>query len=46
MFFEELHVTSPNESVSRIRYKLACAYREDSNQSAHPHSLMSLSFFP
>ena len=28
------------EPVSSIMYKLACAYREDSNQSAHPHSLI------
>ena len=26
--------------VSSIRYKLAFAYSEDSNQSAHPHSLI------
>ena len=27
-----------NEQVSSIRYKLACAYSEDSNLSAHPQS--------
>ena len=28
-----------NEPVSSIRYKLACAYSEDSNRPSHPHSL-------
>ena len=32
------------EPVSSIRYKLVCAYSEDSNQSVHPHSVISLSF--
>ena len=31
---------SPNEKVSSIRYKLACAYSQDSNRSADPHSLI------
>ena len=31
------------EPVSSIMYKFTCAYREDSNQSAHPHSF---SFLP
>ena len=34
------------EPVSSIRFKLACEYSEDSNQSVHPHSLISLSFLP
>ena len=34
------------EPVSSKMYKLACVYREDSNQSAHLHSLISLSFLP
>ena len=28
------------EPVSNIRYKFACAYSKDSNQSEHPHSLI------
>ena len=28
-----------SEPVSSIRYKLACRYSEDLNQSAHPHNL-------
>ena len=31
--------------VPSISYKLACAYSEDSNQSAHLHSLISLVFY-
>ena len=31
--------------VSRISYKLACAYREDSNQSAYLHSLIRVIVF-
>ena len=27
-----------NEPVSSMRYKLVCAYSEDSNQSEHPQS--------
>ena len=33
-----------NQPVSSIRYKLVCGYSEDSNQSGHLHSLISLSF--
>ena len=32
--------------VSSIKHKLACAYSEESTQSAHPQSLISLSFPP
>ena len=34
------------EPVSNIRDKLACAYIEDSNQSSHPHILISVLVFP
>ena len=33
------------ELVSSIRYKLTCAYSEDSNQSVHPPSLIRLLVF-
>ena len=33
------------EPVSSIRYKLACVYSKDSNQSAHPHSLIRVLAF-
>ena len=33
------------ERVTSIIYKLACAYSEDSNQSAHPHSLIRVLVF-
>ena len=33
------------ELVSWLRYKLACAYREDSNQTAHPNSLIRVLVF-
>ena len=33
------------EPVSSIRYTLACAYSEDSNQSSHPHSLIRVLVF-
>ena len=33
------------ESVSRVRYKLACGYSEDLNQSAHLHSLIRVLVF-
>ena len=33
------------EPGSSIRYKLACACRADSNQSAHPHSLIRVLVF-
>ena len=36
------HIT---ELVSSIRYKLECAYSDDSNQSAHPHSLIRVLVF-
>ena len=29
-----------NEPMSRIRSKIACSYRENSNQSVHPQSLI------
>ena len=35
-----------NHLLSSIRYQFACTYNKDSNQSAHPHSLISLSFPP
>ena len=35
-----------SEPVSSIRYQLACAYREDSNESAQLHSLLSVLVFP
>ena len=34
------HLTSIFEPLSIIKYKLACAYSEDSNQSALSHSLI------
>ena len=34
-----------SELVSSIRYWLACAYSEDSNQSAHLHSLIRILVF-
>ena len=34
------------ELLSSIKYKLTGAYIGDSNQSAHPHSLISLSILP
>ena len=34
------------ELSSSIRYKMACVHSKDSNQPAHPHSLISLSFPP
>ena len=34
------------EPVSSIRYKLACAYSEDLNQSVHSEPDQSLSFLP
>ena len=34
-----------NEPVSSVRDKLAFVYREDSNQSAHPYSLISVLVF-
>ena len=33
------------ELVASIWYKLACAYNEDSNQSAHPHNLIRVLVF-
>ena len=39
-------VQMQNEPVSGIRYKLAFAFSEDSNQSEHLHSLISLKFPP
>ena len=38
---EKLNVTT----VSSIRYKLACVYIEDSNQSGHMHSLIRVLVF-
>ena len=37
---------SSNGPVSSVRYKLACVYSGDSCQSAHLHSLISLSLPP
>ena len=34
-----------NEPVSNTRYKLAGAYSDDSNQSAHAHSLIRVLVF-
>ena len=36
-FFSTLVPSASNEPVSNIKYKLACAYSEDSNQSATTH---------
>ena len=40
------HIHFIYEQVSSIRYKLAFAYSGDSNQFAHLHSQISLSFPP
>ena len=41
-----LSISSRIESVSSIRYNLVCAYSKDSNQAAHLHSLIRVSFLP
>ena len=35
-----MNINLLSEQVSSIRYKLACAYSKDSNQSAHQLSLI------
>ena len=42
MYINRDMVEISSEPVSSIRYKMACATSEDSNQSVHPHSLISL----
>ena len=41
-----LKTFTPVENISSKMYKLACVFSEDSNQYAHLHSLISLSFLP